>query len=252
MRVVKLKIMEELDNLVPSTMDFHVGYFSGKQSKKHWLIEDGDLKEMYEMANVKKSVFLWCDSRVAEKKRELKRKHPSSHEGCTRNKRVELEEDIEDIVERLKETHGDKFSYSQYRVWARLVKSGLYKDITVVPPVPALQGTPETPKRVQKESLSDAIAGAAVAFVKAVRSPECSSNVKAQNSVTINPQTPPKTGRVSSLEDGISPCRATDLRLKKLQELRELQNLLESNILDTAEFEEQKAIVLDSLRRLKQ
>ncbi len=90
-RVMKHKIMEELDNLVPSAMDFQVGYFSGKQNKKHWLIEDGDLKEMYEMANVKKKVFLWCDGRVAEKAKELKRKHPSSHEGSTKNKRVELE-----------------------------------------------------------------------------------------------------------------------------------------------------------------
>ncbi len=36
--------LEELDTLVPSTMDFHVGYFIVKQSKKHWLIEHGDLR----------------------------------------------------------------------------------------------------------------------------------------------------------------------------------------------------------------
>ena len=40
--------------------------------------------------------------------------------------------------------------------------------------------------------------------------------------------------------------------MKKLQELRELQNLLENKILDESEFSEQKAIVLDSLRKLKQ
>ena len=40
--------------------------------------------------------------------------------------------------------------------------------------------------------------------------------------------------------------------MKKLQELRELQNILESNILSDEEFTEQKAIVLDSLRKLKQ
>lgn len=34
--------------------------------------------------------------------------------------------------------------------------------------------------------------------------------------------------------------------MKKLQELRELQNLLENKILDESEFSEQKAIVLDS------
>ena len=40
--------------------------------------------------------------------------------------------------------------------------------------------------------------------------------------------------------------------MKNLQELRELQNLLESKILIDEEFMEQKAIVLQSLRKLKQ
>ena len=39
--------MEEMDTLVPLTLHFQLGYFGGKQSKKHWLIEEGDLKEMY-------------------------------------------------------------------------------------------------------------------------------------------------------------------------------------------------------------
>ena len=59
-KALKLKLMEEMDTLVPPTLDFQLGYFSGKQSKKHWLIEDGDLKEMY-AKDSKKSIFLWCD-----------------------------------------------------------------------------------------------------------------------------------------------------------------------------------------------
>lgn len=51
----KLKLMEEFDGLVLSSLDFQVGYYSGKQSKKHWLIEDEDLKEMYE------NIFPCCD-----------------------------------------------------------------------------------------------------------------------------------------------------------------------------------------------
>ena len=40
--------MDEFDGLVPSSLEFQVGYFSGKQSKKHWLICDDDLKDMYD------------------------------------------------------------------------------------------------------------------------------------------------------------------------------------------------------------
>ena len=249
-KTLKLKLMEKLDTLVPSTLDFQVGYFSGKQSKKYWLIEDSDLKEMYDKDS-RNSIFLWCD-RADERTKEPKRKRSSSHETLSsKSKRVEIEEDIEDTVERIKEVHGDKFSYSQYRIWARLVKSGMFKDISVVPPIPALQGTPQPPKKVRNESLSDVIAGAAVTFVNAVRSPD--SSVKAQNSVVINAQSSPlKSVPDLDAATSISPCRATDLRMKKLQELRELQNLLENNILNEAEFIEQKAIVLDSLRKLKQ
>ena len=127
----------------------------------------------------------------------------------------------------------------------------MFKDISVVPPIPALQGTPQPPKKVRNESLSDMIAGAAITFVNAMRSPD--SSVKAQNSVVINAQSSPlKSVPDLDVAASISPCRATDLRMKKLQELHELQNLLENNILNEAEFIEQKTIVLDSLRKLKQ
>ena len=104
---------------------------------------------------------------------------------------------------------------------------------------------------IGQDSLKDVIAGAAVTFVNAMRSPDYStSSVKAQNSVVINSQTTPPKSNSHSTMSTISPCRATDLRMKKLQELRELQNLLESNILKKDEFLEQKAIVLESLRQL--
>ena len=46
---------------------------------------------------------------------------------------------------------------------------------------------------------------------------------------------------------GISPTKISELRMKKIQELRELQALLEQNILTEEEFMEQKGLVLNSL-----
>ena len=60
-----------------------------------------------------------------------------------------------------------------------------------------------------------------------------------------------KNYSTTSVVVGISPGRATDLRLKKLKELRELQALLEQSILSESEFVEQKAIVLECLRKLQ-
>ena len=117
---------------------------------------------------------------------------------------------------------------------------GHYKDLVEPPPLPALKGVP--PKRDRKESLSDAIT-----FVNAMRSPE--SNVKANN-VIINAHTTPKNDLINSIIVGISPGRATELRMKKLKEQQELQALLEQSILSEAEYAEQKAIVLESLHKL--
>ena len=66
-----------------------------------------------------------------------------------------------------------------------LVLSCIFKDITVAPPIPAIQGTAQLSKRTQ-ESLKDVIAGAAVTFVNAMCSPDYStSSVKAQNLLLI-------------------------------------------------------------------
>ena len=118
---------------------------------------------------------------------------------------------MEDIVTQLKDIHGDKFTAPQLRMWAHYVQTGHYKDL-VEPPLSALKGVP--PKRDRKESLSDAIAGAAITFVNAMHSPE--SNVMANN-VVINAQTPPKNDPTNSIIFEISPGRATELRMKKLK-----------------------------------
>ena len=212
-RSIKLKLMEEFDTLVPNSMDFDVGYFSGKRSKKQWLIEDNDLKEMYDSMKKNQSVLLWCDRRMqgAQQPSEQKRKR-SANQDVPKSKRFELETDVDDTVTQLKDIHGDKYTAPQMRMWACYIQAGHYKDLVEPPPLPAFKGVP--PKRERKESLSDAIAGAAVTFINAMRSPE--SKVKANN-VVINAQTPPKNDPTTSIVVGISPGRATDLRLKKIE-----------------------------------
>ena len=58
-------------------------------------------------------------------------------------------------------------------------------------------------------------------------------------------ETPTKSSETSTQSNKpirLSPGRVTDLRIKKLQELRELQQLLKQNVLTDAEFE-QKMLV---------
>ena len=130
----------------------------------------------------------------------------------------------------------------QLRLWARMISSGNHESTDDPPKVPAITGI--TPKK-EKSSLAVAISNAATTFAQALK-PQVSVSA-ANNSVVVTHTTPPKT--VSS-GIGISPVRSAELRSKKLQELRELQQLLEGNVITSEEFAEQKAVVLDSLRRL--
>ena len=88
------------------------------------------------------------------------------------------------------------------------------------------------PKRQKQETLSDALAGAATAFVKAFHS-------TATASISNTP--------ASSV--GISPGKTADIRMKNLQQLRFLQQLMEDRII-SEEFLEQKNNILETLHNL--
>ena len=149
--------MEEFEGLAPESVDFEVGYFSGKQSKKNWLLEDDDdIVQMYEKLN-KHSILLWCDRKQsvsadppASQANSSNRKRSSSSSQSYPieetfplfSKRLELETEVDDIVTTLQETHGNKFTTPQLRMWARYVQAGHYKDLQEPPPLPAFKGIP--------------------------------------------------------------------------------------------------------------
>ncbi len=255
---MKMKLIDNYGEQVPSTIDFQVGYFLGKQSTKFWIMCQGDLNAMYRSLHEarKGSILLWRDARSStpgpsteletqpssgSRKRKVTLDPPVS-------KRQQIEDDVEETVKDLKEKHGSKFSTPQLRLWARMIAAGNHESVDDPPNIPAITGV--IPKREKKESLADPISSAATTFAQALRPPEMKAGVvSANNSLVITQTTPPKSQSTIS-RVGLSPGRVTDLRIKKLQELRELQQLLEQNILSDEEFTEQKALVLDSLRKL--
>ena len=256
---LKLKLMDEFGELVPATTDFQIGYFRGKQSTKYWIMCQEDLDMMNDsLGKGKPNILLWCDGRSANSLDSSdsasscgrKRKSPPVSEPLP-SKRQQLDDSIADTVKELKEKHESKYTFPQLRLWARMIVAGNHDSTDTPPLIPAI--TWIQPKREKKSSLSDVIAGAAVTFANAVKSPDIqqrnkqsivissdamSSPVKPNSSLSVTPTT------------GISPAKVTELRMKKLRELRELQELLEQNILTQQEFMEQKKLVLDSLRKL--
>ena len=156
---------------------------------------------------------------------------------------------MDSLVADLKEKQGNKYSMPQLRLWARSIVSGTDDSTEEPPNLPAITGL--GPKRPKKQSVGDALAEAASTFASAIRAPEIRQS-GGPNAVVLSGNSPSKAG--SSSESGrpicLSPGRVTELRSKKLQELKELQYLLEHNILTNKEFAEQKALVLASLCKL--
>ena len=105
------------------------------------------------------------------------------------------------------------------------------------------------PKK-KKDSIADVISNAALTFAQAIKPTDITVS-GANSSLVVNQTTPPKPLQTTSYGgNGISPGHTAELRMKKLQELRELQQLLEENVISKEEFNEQKTLLLNSLRKL--
>lgn len=140
---------------------------------------------------------------------------------------------MDEIVKDLKERHPDEYSGPQLRLWARMICNGLHENLDCAPRVPMITGS--GPKRQKQESLTDALIGAANAFAKVFK----------QQSSTHDTR-----GNSVSSAVRLSPCKAADLQMKHLEQLRYIQQVMEDGIISEIEFTEQKQIIIETLRKI--
>ena len=91
-----------------------------------------------------------------------------------------------------------------------MICSNLHEDMENPPDIPAFSGS--VPKKPQKESVTDVLAGAALAFAKAFTNEKTN-----QASGSMSVSQPPVTG-------GVSPGKAIELRMKNFEQLRYLNS----------------------------
>ena len=244
-------IIDEFNEHVPSSSTFQMGYFEGKQSRKHWLVTQEDIDTMYSTLSL--NIVLWCDARSQTSNSEAssttldtrKRKSSAATSAeATTSKRKQRDEEVSSTVDQLKELHGTKYTVPQMRLWSRMVAAGHHSSLTTPPNIPAINGL--IPKRRKQESLAEAVAG----IVSSMRNPDHNINQSATcaNVVITSPSSTSKSCPIM----GHSPSKISDLRMRYIKELRELQELLERNVLTQDEFLEQKSIILDAMRKLIQ
>ena len=162
---LRVKLIESFRESVPNTIDFNVGYFEGSQQAKVWLVVPDDLKTMYQKYPQGGAINLWCDARCDETEVENVRKRKRDSEASKKQNIEENEKEVEEAYKKLLSKHGSKWDTPRLRLWARCICSDQHKDFEEPPDLPAFKD-PEPKKR--KESLSDALAGAAVAFATAM------------------------------------------------------------------------------------
>ena len=100
-----------------------VGYFTGKQSTKHWLMCQADLDQMNETLKTSKpNVMLWCDGKSdSPKDSSTGNRKRSSPTEPPPSKRQQIEDEVQGYVTQLKEKHGTKYTIPQLRFWARML-----------------------------------------------------------------------------------------------------------------------------------
>ena len=230
-RELRFALHHELEDEISDNEDYSLGYFEGRQQKKKWLVSPSDLEAMYVTFEGKTKISLWCEGKQiasdhdtsGDEEPHPKRRKKNKSDGS--KKINEREDELENVFRQLKEKHQDNFSGPQLRLWARMIVAKTHDNLDEPPKVPMITGNIQ--RNQKRESLTDAFVGAATAIAQ-----------------VLSPTSVPKGS------SPFSPSKKINLRMKNLEQLRQLQQLYKDGILSEDEFDSQKKIVLTSLDTL--
>ena len=143
---------------------------------------------------------------------------------------------MQEVYKKLLDKHADAWDTLHLKLWARMICSGCYDN---PPSIPAFTST--APKKQRKDSLSDALTGAAVAFAKAV-SGGTPDKFSGQSAL----QESPACSSTSTVMPVVSPGKAVDLRTNNFA----IYNNYMTEFLIRGKAVEQKQEILNFLRKL--
>ena len=243
----RIKNCDQLKGLVRAQLkneliggDFDIGYISGSNMVS--IRTQADFADVWVNIISGKNVILWCDGLKDTTKKKQKRcrdGNESDEEASVpppKKKKAgqeEKEERVQSTIEKLRETHGSRFTPMQVRIWSEMITGGLHSSFEEPPTssmfIRAGKGG-NSKKKDDKNALSEAFTQAAEAILSA-----------------FSPRTLNGAGNVSSG----SPAKIIEARSKCYKQLHDLSNLKESGVLTNEQYSEEKDAVLGILRKLK-
>ena len=158
------------------------------------LFNQDDLNLMYSKYKLGGDIILWFEGRCREDSQGNRNRDIET--AGTGQQKQEREEQVDDIYKDLKLKHN---TIPQLRLWSKIVCSGIHEDTDKPPDILAFGSSVK--KKPCRESLADAITGAATTFIKSFgatsdvrRSSE--SNSGPTTSIKGVPSTGPTTSRL--------------------------------------------------------
>lgn len=232
---IKNEIFEQLgDEVVSESLDFDLGYYVGKEKK--WINNVSDASDAVEILKSQKKLTLWCTGVQERKKRDRRESDTDDEAQVCLSKRGKYSSAIKskeaernNIVSELRERHGTAYSAVQYRLWAEMKIAGTWSSLEEVPPYPMF-GQKKHRGLSASGELNEALTGLAKSI-----------------SVALSPQ--PSTSHGGSTATR-SPTKTANLRSKYMEQLSDLVKLREIGALSNEEYEDQRQVIVDSMRRL--
>ena len=249
--MIKQALLDEVGcDILCQTLDFAVGYY--KKSTQLWLNNEEDVHDAYDVLLQNGKLTFWCmgkkrryygsseesdidgieDTRTSRRRRQLTSRSNAREERKTR---------VNDLKTQLREKHGSQFSGVQYALWAETIVAGTHESLEEPPPVPMFGAQRPRGHNRSSGNLTDALSVMADKLATALTQPSNSSTLT--SSTLSSPS--------SSSSNYCSPSKSAELRGKYIHQLKEIVNLRDIGALTGEEFEEQRCVIVNLMKKLQ-
>ena len=131
-------------------LDLVMGYIEpghGAKGRQRWLHDDSDLTDLYQLYKGKKEIMLWCHSLARpERSRSRSPRGSGSSAGAKTSSKVaqsliSKRDQVDAIVQKLKDKHQDKFTPPQLNTWAHCIHMKTHSSYDESPDKPFFRGS---------------------------------------------------------------------------------------------------------------
>ena len=237
-----------------------IGYFKG--NKRVWMCTGDDYSEILGKLRSGSTITLWCECSPGRKRAVESDEHSDSDsDGTQKNssstlkrRRKSLSEEknacVQEIFQKLKAQHGDKYTGPQYRLWAEAIDVNQHQVMMNIPKALSFLLCKNVLTVLKKSGSSDVLTTAVTTLatsLAAALQPPCSESSNGSAHKSAGSSTPPQRISGSPI---ITPVRAAQLKTTYISQLKELHSLVEIGALTPEQYEDQRDSNLQQMSKL--